>query len=253
MAGIQRIAEIVPSEKEAGWESEEQKRLLVELFKHPLISSAFFFSGGTSLSAMYLGHRKSEDLDLFTNNGTFSVGDAWKQVVAHLHGKYDIELTIACGDAFASGIFVSPGGRRLKVDMVYDCFAVRKERPIVTMDGVDIRVDVYDNIVSGKLSALMSRGAVKDILDTSAIFTHALEKFGDERASDYFKLVLRETAKRDMLAEDIVYIRDMFSKIGQKHKEKFNSRTLAWILAVLDEEIKLMGMDLESDENYDRR
>jgi len=64
---------------------------------------------------------------------------------------------------------------------------------------------------------------------------------------------LRETAKRDMLAEDIIYIRDMFSKIGQKHKEKFNSRTLAWILAVLDEEIKLMGMDLESDENYDRR
>ena len=47
----------------------QQKKLLT-LFSQSQLSSAFYLSGGTALSACYLHHRLSEDLDFFSNQDT---------------------------------------------------------------------------------------------------------------------------------------------------------------------------------------
>lgn len=40
------------------------------LFGLPFVAEHFWLTGGTCLAAMYLGHRRSEDLDLFRTSGS---------------------------------------------------------------------------------------------------------------------------------------------------------------------------------------
>jgi predicted nucleotidyltransferase component of viral defense system len=46
--------------------SQEQRKILVNLFKNETIQNNFFLTGGTALSVFYLHHRKSNDIELFT-------------------------------------------------------------------------------------------------------------------------------------------------------------------------------------------
>jgi len=43
-----------------------QKKFLAAILKDPLIRDTFYLTGGTALSACYLNHRQSEDIDLFS-------------------------------------------------------------------------------------------------------------------------------------------------------------------------------------------
>jgi hypothetical protein len=43
-----------------------QRKVLVALFKHGLANRGYYLTGGMALSAFYLKHRLSDDLDLFT-------------------------------------------------------------------------------------------------------------------------------------------------------------------------------------------
>ena len=43
-----------------------QKQIFDKVSKDPVLSKQFYFTGGTALSAFYLHHRESEDLDFFS-------------------------------------------------------------------------------------------------------------------------------------------------------------------------------------------
>lgn len=45
-----------------------QKQIFDKVSKDPVLSKQFYFTGGTALSAFYLHHRKSEDLDFFSES-----------------------------------------------------------------------------------------------------------------------------------------------------------------------------------------
>ena len=47
--------------------TKEQQIILSEISKNPFFND-FYFTGGTALSAFYLKHRYSEDLDFFSEN-----------------------------------------------------------------------------------------------------------------------------------------------------------------------------------------
>ncbi|HCS49920.1 MAG TPA: hypothetical protein DIW61_17405, partial [Candidatus Aminicenantes bacterium] len=49
-----------------GYASPAQKSVLADLSRDPIVEDAFFLTGGTALSVFYLGHRVSDDIDLFT-------------------------------------------------------------------------------------------------------------------------------------------------------------------------------------------
>ena len=53
-------------ENKAGYASAAQREVLLGLVEHPTIRDVFFLTGGTALSVFYLGHRVSDDIDLFS-------------------------------------------------------------------------------------------------------------------------------------------------------------------------------------------
>jgi predicted nucleotidyltransferase component of viral defense system len=65
-----------------------QKKILSHLNDLPDIN-AFYLTGGTALSAFYLGHRKSNDLDFFTNT---------EELI--LPFSFNCECRKYCGDIF---------------------------------------------------------------------------------------------------------------------------------------------------------
>ena len=51
-----------------------QKFIFDEFSQNPKLNKQFYFTGGTALSAIYLHHRESEDLDFFSESD-FDNGD----------------------------------------------------------------------------------------------------------------------------------------------------------------------------------
>ncbi len=48
--------------------TKNQRLLLAEIVKNKIITDTFYLGGGTALAEFYLKHRRSEDLDFFTEN-----------------------------------------------------------------------------------------------------------------------------------------------------------------------------------------
>lgn len=218
MERLRGIAGRLPAEKANGWATKEQRRLLVDIFNMPLVGDHFFFAGGTALSAMYLGHRESEDVDIFTRNAAIDMADAWGRLGSFLAERgWRIETTTAQSQGFASGVISGAGGEGLvKVDLVFDSFAYEDVRKKILLDGVPVVVDNYDNLVVGKFSAFLSRGDRKDILDIDAIFSDILATRGEGVFKLFLRSLLEETKQRDALAEDLAGVRDIFYAAAER-------------------------------------
>jgi len=125
------------------------------------LTRQFVLTGGTALAAFYLFHRVSEDLDLFTPSPE-DMQDVEREIsdIAHQEGlvvKLERRSPFFCR-AF---LFELEGSSPLKVDLAYDpgpWFG----SPVET-EG--IRVDSLENIAANKVTALMSRGELRDFID----------------------------------------------------------------------------------------
>lgn len=141
----------------------------------------FHLTGGTALGRFYLGHRNSEDLDLFANQDIGFAKTAG-HVRAILKKQFDIsdDKIILYPDFIRIWI---PGVPELKVEMVNDV-AERWGAPALAGT---TPVDTVGNILANKLTALVSRDEPKDVFDIVSIasaykfnwgevFTFALRK-----------------------------------------------------------------------------
>jgi hypothetical protein len=134
-----------------------QRDVLREFFAR---ERSFFLTGGAALAGFYLGHRKTEDLDLFSAPGTdLAVGDRALAAAA-----------LACGATVraqnASPDFhrwlVSRGDESTLVDLVIDR-APMIETTKAVFDGV--RVDSLREIAANKICTLVGRTETKDLRD----------------------------------------------------------------------------------------
>ena len=119
----------------------------------------FFLTGGGALAGFYLGHRTTDDLDLFTTDdaaferGRFVLAD----VAAALGATVDIRQA---APRFVRAV-VSCGDDAVVVDLVRDAVqhhAVKPER-----DG--IRLDSMAEILINKLGTLVGRAEERDLVD----------------------------------------------------------------------------------------
>lgn len=118
------------------------------------------FTDGTALSEVYLQHRLSEDLDLFTQG----------QVRDHKINAFIDEAKSAIGYAsyekrVYSGLFmytlIFPGGDRLKLDFnEYDFSPVERGTKLG-----NLTVDSIFDIAVNKLEAILSRAKSRDFVD----------------------------------------------------------------------------------------
>lgn len=124
------------------------------------VGQRFFLTGGTALAAFYLGHRLSEDLDLFTVDD-----EAFGKLEAEL-GRLEREMqwkaaTILTSPALQRLVFTSQGGEELRVDLVRDIDVQFGEHERTA----DVILDSLLNIAVNKVTALFGRAAGKDFVD----------------------------------------------------------------------------------------
>jgi hypothetical protein len=134
-----------------------QRALLREFFAR---EKSFFLTGGAALAGFYLGHRETEDLDLFSPPGADL--DSGNRAI--------ISAANACG-ATVHAERTEPDFKRLLirrseestlVDLVVDrapmVDAIKRE-----IDG--IRVDTLREIAANKICTLLGRNETKDLRD----------------------------------------------------------------------------------------
>jgi predicted nucleotidyltransferase component of viral defense system len=149
--------EIALKEDFTCYASETQRQVLGLLSQVNEISREFFLTGGTALSVFYLHHRSSEDIDLFSTE--FRDLHAVDEKLRRLFGE-DLVLIQSSPDAYSYLIW------NVKVDVIFDPLSLPQPRQAVRLEtGEKIIVDTLENISSNKLSAVVSRYEVKDIVD----------------------------------------------------------------------------------------
>lgn len=136
-----------------------QRKIFDYLAKDKAFTSQFYFTGGTALSAFYLRHRESEDLDFFSEN---DFDDSELEVLIN-------DLSKALGfryqftKRYKARIFEFADDEKLliKLDFVHSPYK-RIEKGIV-YEGVVI--DSLRDIAANKLLTINQRIEVKDFVD----------------------------------------------------------------------------------------
>ena len=149
------MIEFKPSD--LGFKGPAQRAVLSGLSRNEEISDFFFLTGGTALAAFYLGHRVSEDLDLFSKEkADLADIDFW---ISKTWPGETVPIRRSRG-------FLSVLIRNVKVDFVYDQSAASGNRKRADLgEGLSIAVDTIENIASNKLTTLVSRTEPKDFID----------------------------------------------------------------------------------------
>lgn len=125
--------------------------LLKQLQKEPLLQDTRLV-GGTALSLL-IGHRVSEDLDLFTTSG-FNTDD----VLETLKEKFDFQPGFVRNQSIIGSI------DGVKIDIIFHPF--NWIRPCIEQD--DVRLASVDDIVAMKLHAIINSGKrPKDFVDVA--------------------------------------------------------------------------------------
>lgn len=133
-----------------------QRELLEAFFRRP---NPFFLTGGAALAGFHLGHRETGDLDLFATSNVLEEGERLLQDAATELGAR-VERVQTFQD-FRRRLVVR-GEESVLVDLVHD--PVPQGHPEKMQFG-NVRVDPPMEILANKLCALLSRGAVRDLVD----------------------------------------------------------------------------------------
>ena len=126
-------------------------------------AKAFYLTGGAALAEYHLGHRTTEDLDLFTRSGHLDDGDRALRETATEIGA-DVEAIQTSPD-FRRRL-VRRGGEAVVVDLVLEKVPHGEKEPVLR-DGV--AVDPPEEILANKLCTLLSRAELRDLIDVMAL------------------------------------------------------------------------------------
>lgn len=138
-----------------------QQRFLTALGKNTL-ANHFYLTGGTALSAFYLAHRFSADLDFFTDNpqNITSVPIELQQIASQLDAKVEFVRTY---DTLIQCFLENEKGERVELDFAHD--SPFRFQPTIEATNYRIQLDNLVDIATNKLSALFGRAEPKDFVD----------------------------------------------------------------------------------------
>ncbi|MBI4059033.1 nucleotidyl transferase AbiEii/AbiGii toxin family protein [Candidatus Microgenomates bacterium] len=137
----------------------EQELLLDEVRKDRFLSSIFYFTGGTALSLYYLQHRKSIDLDFFSQEKfdpqvILDKMTLWEKKLHFIVDYLAVENTQIFNLIFSDK-------RTVKVDFAFYPYKRVEKSKIVDNLAIDSLLDISIN----KLLAIEQRTEVKDFAD----------------------------------------------------------------------------------------
>jgi len=144
-----------------------QRDFLEHFFKQ---TQDFFLTGGTALAAFYLLHRRSEDLDLFTQNE--SATDALPSIVNAVAAEIGASLNTITTSPFFRRYLLQRGEESVVVDFV------RETAPQIVQEKRrfgNIIVDSIEDIAANKICTLLGRGEMKDFIDLYFLHRHGVD------------------------------------------------------------------------------
>ncbi len=186
----------------------------------------FYLTGGTALSAFYLYHRHSEDLDLFTQD------DEAFQAADTIVSKACLQLEIAFVPVRITSYFkhfrVGAAGAPLTLHFSRD-YATSIKSP--NRIG-NVLVDSIEDITANKICAALGRTEIKDLLDL-----YFLEQ-ADYSVPEYFELAQQKDA--GLSWETLAYTLSQFQiheipsfvikPVTTETLELFRKNTIAWLI-----------------------
>lgn len=149
--------------------SEKQKRFIQHLPEH--VRGSFYLAGGTALSAFYLEHRLSQDLDFFTDSEAKMPPIEYLTTLIHrVPGVAEIQYERLFDRRIFAVIFSD--SEMLKVEFTsYPFRSIQKRKEIG-----GLTVDSLLNILTGKVFAITDRFDPKDFIDL--FFASELRSYG---------------------------------------------------------------------------
>jgi len=133
----------------------------IRFFAETALKDTFFLTGGTALSAFYLEHRISEDMDFFTEEEgqVPRVLPLIQDIAAKLKGRLEVKRSFRSYLEF----FINRGDEILRCDFAMDApYRLKKK---IFKEKYGIYVDNVLDISCNKLSALYDRSDPKDFVD----------------------------------------------------------------------------------------
>ncbi len=191
------------------------------------ITDAYYLTGGTALSAYYLHHRYSEDLDFFTqDDDAFQAADA-------ITIKACRELKIAFTPVRITSYF-----KHFRVGTPEDPLTLHFSRDYApsikpaTRFG-NLLVDSIEDITANKICAALGRTEIKDLLDL-----YFLDLAG-YTVPKYFELAQQKDAGLSL--EVLAYALSQFElheipsfmlkPVSLESLQSFQKNTIAWLIA----------------------
>ncbi len=140
---------------------------ILKLFFATDFAKTFFLTGGTALSAFYLAHRDSKDLDLFSIEPFDS--QQLDLTIADIAEKLSCEVVTKVKSTTYNEIYLEnkQSGWAQRIDIVIE--QTKRFGEIEVVEGV--RVDTLENIGSNKICAIFGRLEIKDYIDLYTIVT----------------------------------------------------------------------------------
>lgn len=134
-----------------------QREVLEAFFQR---ERGFFLTGGAALAGFHLGHRTTDDLDLFTlEQAAF---ERSRFVVADVAAAVGAKLDIRQDAPGFRRVVLSRGTEGLVVDLVKD---VSSQLHPEKVERDHIVVDPADEILANKLTAIVGRAEKRDLID----------------------------------------------------------------------------------------
>jgi predicted nucleotidyltransferase component of viral defense system len=166
-----------------------QKEFLAGFFKR---ENRFFLSGGAALVGFYLGHRETQDLDLFTLENDIENGSRLiREVAAELNAAVEAIQTAPDFRRF----LIERENESVVIDLIREyVFQVETEKRVIN----GIRIDSPEEILANKLCALLSRSEIRDLIDVREL----------ENAGYNLEIALRVAEKKDtgLTAAQLVWV-----------------------------------------------
>lgn len=139
----------------------EQERFLDLINKEKALTQLFYLTGGTALAAFYLYHRKSEDLDFFSEKefDPFIINSFLQKIKTKLGiKKIDFQQTFNRNVYF---LYLSSNRKPLKVEFNYYPFeAIERSKRVG-----NLRIDSILDIAVNKAFTISQRPRSRDFID----------------------------------------------------------------------------------------
>lgn len=138
------------------------QRKILSLFTDLPDEEAFYLTGGTALSAFFLRHRKSHDLDFFTS--VEELISPFSQKLETSFKKENLIIERLRGFHSFVELSVSSPEDSTVIHLALDS-PFRFEQPFESEEFPKLKIDNLTDIATNKLLALFGRAALRDFID----------------------------------------------------------------------------------------